>query len=197
MSVRNQTIYALVEASRLGWFAVAGDEEAIRYVTIGHATEADARTRLSNEVSDIEFGSQPPSILKHSVDEIARYLAGEPVDLATLPIATGRRTPFQERVVRALRQVPYGQTVSYADLAEQACAPRAARAVGTVMSTNRLPLLIPCHRVVGSGGRLGGFSAPQGINLKRSLLAMEAGEPLDIADVTADQMDRSRQGVPA
>ena len=91
-----------------------------------------------------------------------------------MQLAFPKLTAFQESVVLAIRAVGYGQTVSYGELAELAGYPRAARAVGTVMSTNPFPILIPCHRVVASGGKLGGYSAPQGLSLKESLLAMEA-----------------------
>ncbi len=77
-----------------------------------------------------------------------------------------------------LRQVGYGETVSYGELAERSGSPRAARAVGTVMATNRIPLILPCHRVLGSAGRIGGFSAPQGIDLKRRMLDLEGRESL-------------------
>ena len=82
-----------------------------------------------------------------------------------------------------LRNVPYGQTLSYAELAAKAGSPKAARAVGSVMAQNRVPLIIPCHRVVGSGGHLGGFSAPRGIAFKKQLLELEA----NLSCVTEDR----------
>jgi methylated-DNA-[protein]-cysteine S-methyltransferase len=108
------------------------------------------------------------------IERILEYAAGDPVEFRDIPLPAATGGPFQQRVLAACRDVAYGQTRTYADLALAAGSPRAARAVGNVMSANRLPLLIPCHRVVGSGGRLGGFSAPRGVALKRELLAMEA-----------------------
>jgi methylated-DNA-[protein]-cysteine S-methyltransferase len=67
----------------------------------------------------------------------------------------------------------YGQTSTYGELALRVGHPRAARAVGTVMATNRFPILIPCHRVLASGGKLGGYSSHAGTNLKQILLDME------------------------
>ncbi len=75
----------------------------------------------------------------------------------------------------ACRRIPWGQTRSYAQLAAVAGRPGAARAVGSVMAKNRVPLVVPCHRVIASSGQLGGYSAPQGLSLKRRLLAMESG----------------------
>lgn len=173
---------ALVGPSPLGWFAVAGNERAITCVTIGCPTEGDARNRLLQAIGDHQTSIS--SLVRDAADEIARYLAGEPVDLNRLPVESGVRTPFQQRVVAALRKVGYGETLSYAELADRAGNPNAARAVGTVMSSNRIPLLIPCHRVIGARGRLGGFSAPSGIELKRALLAMESGCPDSLFEPT-------------
>jgi methylated-DNA-[protein]-cysteine S-methyltransferase len=82
---------------------------------------------------------------------------------------------FRRTVLDTLaRQVPWGETVSYGELAEMAGRPRAARAVGRTMATNPLPFLIPCHRVLAAGGKIGGYgSGRNAIDLKRALLARE------------------------
>ncbi len=100
-------------------------------------------------------------------------LEGEPDEFRDVEIDLNHLTPFARRVAAACRRIGWGQTRSYGELAAVAGFPGAARAVGHVMATNRTPLLVPCHRVVASGGRLGGFSAPQGIKLKRRLLDLE------------------------
>lgn len=87
-------------------------------------------------------------------------------------------TPFQRRVLEAARRVPSGRTVSYGDLARRIGCPGAARAVGGALSRNPVPLLVPCHRVVGKGGRLGGYTVgrnPAATQVKRALLAIEQG----------------------
>jgi methylated-DNA-[protein]-cysteine S-methyltransferase len=84
-------------------------------------------------------------------------------------------TPFARAVWQATAAIPYGETRTYGELARAAGSPGAARAVGGAMAKNPLPLVIPCHRVVGAGGRIGGFSP--GVSLKRCLLAHE-GHPL-------------------
>ncbi|MFH5803278.1 methylated-DNA--[protein]-cysteine S-methyltransferase [Alienimonas sp. DA493] len=158
-------------ATDLGWFAVRGTGATVTHVTIGHpgpdaALEA---IRAAAGTSDEEVRDWRPEL----TDALARFAAGEPVDLEAFPVPTPP-TRFARRVVAELRRVPRGETVSYAELAARAGSPNAARAVGGVMRTNRTPLLVPCHRVVGAGGRLGGFSAPTGIELKKRLLALEA-----------------------
>ncbi len=82
-----------------------------------------------------------------------------------------RGTEFQLRVWNALREIPYGETRSYAEVAAQVGTPRAVRAVGTANGANPLSLVIPCHRVIASGGKLGGYGG--GLDLKARLLAME------------------------
>jgi O-6-methylguanine DNA methyltransferase len=101
---------------------------------------------------------------------LARVLQGRAAGaLPPLDLAAG--TPFQRKVWAALRQIPAGQTESYGQLAAALGAPKAARAVGSACGANPVPLFIPCHRVVPSGGGLGGFSG--GLHWKRRLLASE------------------------
>ena len=106
--------------------------------------------------------------------ELGRYLNGEKASFAGIPLDLGESESFQAKVWRACAKITYGQTVTYAELAARTGRPNAARAVGQAMARNRLPILIPCHRVLRKDGRLGGFSAPGGTSLKRHLLAMEA-----------------------
>ena len=89
-----------------------------------------------------------------------------------LPLAPDG-TPFQQRVWRALLDIPYGGTISYGTLAAQIGQPAASRAVGLANGSNPLPIVIPCHRVIGSNGRLTGYGG--GLPIKHRLLALERG----------------------
>ena len=102
--------------------------------------------------------------------QLERYFADEPVrfDVA-LDLSSG--TPFQRRVWRACRRIPYGETRSYGELAHTAGCPRGARAAGGAMGANPLPIAIPCHRVICADGSLGGYGL--GLPLKRTLLRIE------------------------
>jgi methylated-DNA-[protein]-cysteine S-methyltransferase len=80
-------------------------------------------------------------------------------------------TPFQKKVLTALRQVPYGETISYGELAKNIGKPKASRAVGQANARNPIPIVIPCHRVIGSSGKLTGFGG--GITVKQALLDLE------------------------
>ena len=118
----------------------------------------------------------PPRLLSSSevVERLQRYAAGVPVEFCDLPVDPGISTEFQARVLKACREIPYGQTITYGELAAMARHPGAARAVGNCMAGNRVPLIIPCHRVVRAGGEIGRYSAAEGSATKRRLLAMEA-----------------------
>lgn len=81
--------------------------------------------------------------------------------------------PFQEKVLRATLAIPYGQVATYGEIAQKVGIPRAAIAVGRAQATNPIPLVIPCHRVIGSDGKLHGYRAPDGVKTKAWLLRME------------------------
>ncbi len=157
--------------SNLGWIAAVVNEDGVERLHFGHRTKKDVQTKLSEEGS---LSTQaPPQWWENAQNLLVAYANGECVDLSTIPLSLREMTPFRQRVVQSLLKVGYGQTVTYAELAKRAGSSGAARAVGNHMAKNRLPLLIPCHRVVASGGKLGGFSAPQGITMKQRLLDME------------------------
>jgi methylated-DNA-[protein]-cysteine S-methyltransferase len=101
----------------------------------------------------------------------ARFFAGEPDDFLDVLLDLEDMTPFQQAVVAAMRRIPYGQTASYADVAELAGYPRAARAVGNICAHNRYGLVVPCHRVTASDG-LGSYGS-LGVDYKRRLLELE------------------------
>jgi len=102
------------------------------------------------------------------------YFRGEGVDLTELPIADEGHTEFRRRVWRAARNIPYGNVTTYGQVARTIGAPKAARAVGAALARNPFPLVVPCHRVVGAGGKLIGFGA--GLEWKGALLELEMGK---------------------
>lgn len=104
--------------------------------------------------------------------QLDAYFAGElkEFDLALLP----KGTPFQESVWRALTEIPYGETCSYGQLATNIGKPKASRAVGAANRVNPIPVIIPCHRVIGASGKLTGFGG--GIETKQFLLELESGQ---------------------
>ena len=111
-------------------------------------------------------------LLERAEGQILEYINGrrQVFDLPLSPVGT----PFQLKVWAALRDIPFGETESYGALAGRIGHPGAARAVGAANRVNPLPILIPCHRVVGSSGKLTGYAG--GLDLKQALLALEGGK---------------------
>ncbi len=108
------------------------------------------------------------------VVELTRdYFNGKAVDFTEIACDLPAENTFAGMVLRACRTIPYGQTRSYLSLAEQINRPDAARAVATTLGKNNIPLIIPCHRVIYSDGRIGGYSAPGGPEMKKRLLDLE------------------------
>lgn len=107
------------------------------------------------------------------LDQIGAYLAGERLEF-DFPINWSVLTPFQQRALRATWAVPYGQTVTYGEIARRIHQPGAAQAVGRAEATNPMPLVIPCHRVLGADGSLHGYGAGEGLATKAWLLKLEA-----------------------
>ena len=117
----------------------------------------------------------PAKELGDLCQRILDYARGRPVlfdDLLDLDGAT----PFQQAAWLAARRIPWGETRSYAWLAQAIGRPTAARAVGQAMARNRLPIIVPCHRVIASGGGLGGYSG--GTSMKEMLLRLEGALPV-------------------
>jgi methylated-DNA-[protein]-cysteine S-methyltransferase len=111
-----------------------------------------------------------PEALRAAAEQLRSYFAGELTGF-DLPLAPSG-TDFQQRVWAALREIPYGRTVSYAELAVAVGRPGAARAVGAANGRNPIAIVIPCHRVIGSAGALTGYGG--GLDRKRLLLDLEA-----------------------
>ena len=101
------------------------------------------------------------------------YFNGRRTDFGEIPWDLPPAGSFSGKVLRACREIPYGRTMTYSSLAERIGQPDSARAVGTAIGKNPLPLVIPCHRVVHAGGGPGGFSAPGGVELKKRMLELE------------------------
>ncbi len=108
-------------------------------------------------------------MLARAMDELDRYFAGERLEFTTPLDLVG--TPFQRRVWRALTKIPYGETLSYADVAAKVRCRRGVRAVGQAVGRNPVPIVVPCHRVIGKDRRLTGFSG--GLTNKVLLLELE------------------------
>jgi methylated-DNA-[protein]-cysteine S-methyltransferase len=162
--------------TNFGWFGLLGRESRLVAVLAGHISAAEVRraaaAAASAAVSSPEYSEADwdPQLRRR----VEQYCLGDRIDFDDIPLELPRGTDFQSRVIKAVRRLRYGNTISYGRLAEKAGYPRAARAVGSVMKSNRFPIVVPCHRVVAAGDKPGGYTSPQGLGLKLRLLAMEA-----------------------
>jgi methylated-DNA-[protein]-cysteine S-methyltransferase len=149
-------IYTYVTTAIGDLLAAKNDEGAVTRIHFTGATAPDAWHRDDAAFADVR-------------EQLHAYFAGELQEFA-LPLAP-IGTPFQQSVWSALRAIPYGQTRSYLDVATAIGKPSACRAVGAANGANPLPIVVPCHRVIGANGTLTGFGG--GIDVKRRLLALE------------------------
>ena len=149
-------VYRLLCPSPIGPLTLSGTAEAVTALEFG-----DARG---------DGGDRPSPLLERAARELEEYFRGTRRRF-TVPLAPAG-TPFQRRVWDALLEIPYGETAGYGEIAGRIGSPKACRAVGGANHRNPLPIFIPCHRVVGSGGQLTGYAG--GLEIKRALLALEA-----------------------
>lgn len=163
--------YALVSTA-LGWMGVLASARGVRCLTIPQPSPLTALNGLGLAKGDRE----PGPVLGAFPDlgrRLERYFRGERVDFPDALDLVG--TSFQREVWEMVRTIPYGETRSYARVAHQIGRPGAARAVGQAMRANPVPVIVPCHRVIGTRGDLRGYGGPQGIPLKQRLLEIEYG----------------------
>ncbi|MCS7207657.1 MAG: methylated-DNA--[protein]-cysteine S-methyltransferase [Dehalococcoidia bacterium] len=151
-----------------GWVAGVVSEGGVRALSLPRPTPAEAWA----QVLPWAEGAQPnASALAVVRERIQAYLQGHPVALEDIPVDSEGAPPFFRRVWEMCRSIPRGQVRTYKWLAEAVGHPRAVRGVGQAMARNRVPLVVPCHRVVGSDGGLHGYAG--GVGMKARLLALE------------------------
>ena len=117
--------------------------------------------------------SEAPEWVAWAIVALQRYFAGRHIDFAGINLDLSACSTFHQRIYDALQGIGWGQTTTYGALAAAVGAPDAARAIGQAMGRNPIPVIIPCHRVLASGGKIGGFSSPGGATTKERLLELE------------------------
>ncbi len=157
-----KTIYGtgIVSASELGVIAV----------------ELPDISRTDGDSHQEQDAFEPSEISTHSALLLQKYFQGERTDFSDIPVDIHTLTQFRQKVLNMIRKLEFGEICSYSRVAELCGSPRSARAVGGALASNPIPVIIPCHRIVASNGRLTGFSAPGGVNAKKVLLRLEGIE---------------------
>ena len=156
--------YTQIDDSPVGPLLLAGNSEALHVLAFG----IGSRPR---EI-DAEWLPDTKGVLKNIRKELDQYFAGRLRAFSTALAFNG--TPFQNAVWQELTRIPYGETISYLDLANRIRNPKAVRAVGMANGANPIAIIVPCHRVIGSNGSLTGFGG--GLPNKRALLELEKGQ---------------------
>ncbi|MBO9697281.1 MAG: methylated-DNA--[protein]-cysteine S-methyltransferase [Sphingopyxis sp.] len=180
-----RTAYHLFETPA-GFVALGWNERGISALRLPAATAAAAERALLRRFPDA-VRTEPGRAVGAIVGDVVRYFAGERIDFAAVPLDLGAQEPFFERVYMFVRRLGWGETTTYGAVATALGAgPEFARDVGQAMAQNPVPLIIPCHRVLAAGGRIGGFSAPGGSLSKAHMLELE-GVAVDRGAATAPE----------
>jgi methylated-DNA-[protein]-cysteine S-methyltransferase len=158
----------IVFNTNIGWIAIVGSERGLVSISLPLDSAQQALESLSE---DVEFATSSPNRFKGLVKHLKAYCNGNKVSFKD-EIDFSIATQFQKKVWQGARLIPYGETRCYQWLAEKVGKPGAARAIGQALGKNKLPIIIPCHRVISRSGDLGGFRG--GLEMKRRLLNLEA-----------------------
>ena len=175
----NRIRYTLFDTD-LGRCAVAWGGAGLVAVQLPEASDAHARARMQERFPDASECA-PDEAAARAIASIAALLRGEPADLDGLELDLSRVPKFHRRVYVAARAIEPGRTLTYGELAARIGSPGAARAVGQALGRNPFPIVVPCHRVLAAGGRVGGFTAHGGIVTKLRLLRIEQAHAQEAA----------------
>jgi methylated-DNA-[protein]-cysteine S-methyltransferase len=162
--------YCLFDTA-IGACGVAWRERGLTRLQLPESDRSATERRLCANVARVSQST--PAEIDQLIAMIQDYMTGRSVDFTAVAIDLTDVEPFRRKVCEMARAIPWGQTVSYGELARQTGSPGAARAVGHALSRNPVPIIVPCHRILAKGRRIGGFSAPGGTFTKKRLLALE------------------------
>jgi methylated-DNA-[protein]-cysteine S-methyltransferase len=160
-----ELVYVTFSTS-MGWVGILSSARGLVRTTLPQPSATEARRLLG-----VDRALWSPGLFEELINRFRTYFSGRKITFPDRLDLCGA-TAFQRQVWEVTRLIPYGSTESYAWVAKRMEKPGAARAVGQALSKNPLPIVVPCHRVLTSGGKLGGFSG--GLEMKRSLLHLEA-----------------------
>jgi methylated-DNA-[protein]-cysteine S-methyltransferase len=180
--------------TRLGLCGVAWNGRGLVGVQLPEKDGGATERRLAAKSQGTP--AEPPAWAAALIEDIRKYCAGEKIDFSAITVDLGAMDDFRQRLYAALREVAFGRTVTYGELAKQLDLPgwEGARDVGEAMGRNPMPIVIPCHRVLAAGNKPGGFSAYGGTTTKKKLLALE-GVDLDKPEKAA-KTDKAKEDTP-
>jgi methylated-DNA-[protein]-cysteine S-methyltransferase len=171
----SEIAFALFDTA-IGRCAIVWSARGVAAFGFPEGSEQATRKRIAKRHPSAHEAS-PPADIQRVIDDIVALLAGEPRDLSAVAIDTDGMPEFNRRVYEIARSVPPGATLSYGEIAERLGDRALARDVGVALGQNPIPIIVPCHRVLAAGGKMGGFSAPGGVRTKLRLLSIEGAQP--------------------
>lgn len=162
--------------TKWGYFGLFGTEHALCRTQLPGPEREKIKSLLLRSMPDAQFDK---GFFRPLQKQVNTYFEGAYVDFRNIPIELEGVSSFVGSVLSACRNVEFGRTMTYAGLAKKINRPSAARAVGSALARNPLPLIIPCHRIIRGDGKIGGFSAAGGTDLKAKLLQHEKKSQID------------------
>lgn len=166
--------YQLFETA-LGWLGIAWSENGIAGIQTPDSDRDATERRLKRRFADrhLEPATVTPPAIRAAMDLLMRYAEGEAVTFDALALDLSGAPDFNRDIYRVASELRYGETVTYGELARRAGHEGLARETGKALGENPVPIIVPCHRIVAAGGKIGGFSAPGGSRTKVRLLTLE------------------------
>ena len=171
----SEIAFALFDTA-IGRCAIAWNARGIAGVGFPERTEQATRKRLLRRHPSAREAA-PPSDVQDAINDIVALLAGDLRDLRHVRLDMAGLSDLQRRVYDIAQKIPAGATLTYGEIAERLGDRLLARDVGEALGHNPFPIIVPCHRVLAAGGKLGGFSAPGGARTKLRLLSIEGAQP--------------------
>ncbi len=169
-----ETIGHTVFETALGFMGIAWSELGLTRVHLAQKNRESVERNLLRKIGTGATGSRDmPAWVADLVERIKAYAAGEEIDFSNVPVDLTGVDEFQLAIYDAARKLRFGETTTYGELAKRAGKAGLPRETGAALGANPVPLVIPCHRILAAGGKIGGFSAPGGSASKERMLALE------------------------
>jgi len=157
----------------IGTCSLVWKDEVVVGLRLPEASAAATRARIKRRWPEAKEKTPPPEDIQRIIDRVLALLAGEAVDLSDIPLDFGAAPELHRRAYEVARSIPPGQTMTYGEIAKRLGVPNESREVGQAMGRNPIAIIMPCHRVLGADGKMGGFSADGGVATKRRILEIE------------------------
>ena len=171
----NEMSFALFDTA-IGRCAIVWSARGISGVGFPEGSEQATRKRILRRHPSAREALPPPDV-RDVIEDIVALLAGSPRDLRQARLDLAGLSDLQRRVYDVARTIPFGATLTYGEIAERLGDRALARDVGEALGDNPFPIIVPCHRVLAAGNKMGGFSAPGGVRTKLQLLSIEKAQP--------------------